>query len=239
MSKPRIYRDVVQGSTAWLNLRLGVPTASQFHRIITPGGKPSKSQEPYRFELIAEKLTGDPTAAFISTWMNRGSEEEENALAFYEFTRDCKAEKVGFIRNGDVGASPDFLIGTNGMAEIKVCKPGVHVGYLLQEGTAYEEHVIQAQSQLWIAEREFNDLVAFNPKLPPAIHRANRDEFFIAQLRKEVGIFCEKLAELWSICVSRGYVAQAQEQRQTASDDWSKPLPSPQDAMKELLRGSK
>lgn len=206
----KIYRDIVQGTEEWKRLRLGIPTASQFHRIITPGMKPSKSQEPYRHELIAERLLGEELEGFESQWMTRGKATEQEAVNFYELQRGLDVERIGFILNdaGTVGASPDGLVGEPGLAEIKVCKPAVHTGYLLQDGTAYAEHQTQAQGQLWIAGREWNDLICYCPGLPSAIHRAERDEVFIKALAKEMAEFVEKLESLWQVCIARGWVAQ-------------------------------
>jgi len=206
----KIYRDVVQGTTEWKQLRLGIPTASQFHRIVTPKGAPSKSQEGYRHELLAERLLGEELEGFESPWMTRGKDKEQEAVYFYQLQRGLDIERVGFVLNdaGTVGASPDGLVGEDGTAEIKVCKPSVHVGYLLQDGTAYAEHQIQVQGQLWVAERQWSDLICYCPGLPSAIHRAERDEPFIASLAKEMALFVEKLEALWQVCIARGYVAQ-------------------------------
>lgn len=207
------YRDVVQGTTEWKRLRLGIPTASQFHRIVTPAGKPSKSQELYRHDLLAERLLGEEMDGFENQnrWMLRGKEMELEAIAFYELQTGIDTEKVGIILNAakTAGASPDRLVGPQGMAEIKVCKPSTHIGYLLQDGSAYAEHRIQAQGQLWIAEdREYNDLLCYCPGLPHAIHRIYREEPFLKALEKEMALFVEELERLWQICLSKGWVAQ-------------------------------
>src|SRR5437773_403061 len=107
------HKDVVQGTEEWALLRCGLPTASQFHRIMTPGGMDSKMATIYRFELLAERLTGEPTVGPTSHWMDRGSALEAEARSFYEMTTDMDTEKIGFVTNaaGTVGASPDCLVG--------------------------------------------------------------------------------------------------------------------------------
>jgi len=52
--------DCAQGSEAWLQCRLGVPTASCFGKILTATGKPSSSARAYRRTLVAERVTGLP-----------------------------------------------------------------------------------------------------------------------------------------------------------------------------------
>ena len=201
----------IQGTTEWAELRSGIPTASQFSRIITPRGKASDSAEMYLFELLAERILGQPTVTHTSHWMDRGSEKEEEAVSFYEFLRDdLGTVKVGFITNdaGTIGASPDRLVGDKGLLEIKVGKPATHMGLLLKSGSAYEKHKIQAQGQLWVAEREWNDLLAYNPGLPPALYRVDRDEEFIALLESAVGAFSGMLEDLFLDCVQRGWVQE-------------------------------
>lgn len=195
----KLYKAVAQGTTEWKELRAGIPTASQFHRIVTPKGAPSESQDMYLFELLAERLTGEPTFNPSSTWMDRGHELEPEAIRFYCFTREVETEPVGFITNdaGTIGASPDQLVGDDGLLEIKVPKPATHIGYLLKSGAAYKEHRTQAQGQLWISEREFNDLLSYNPGLPPALYRVERDEPFIAKMDKELTAFSQRLEEMF------------------------------------------
>lgn len=216
-----IHKDVIQGTPAWAELRTGIPTASQLHRVITPKGAPSKSAEAYLFELLAERLTGEPTVGYTSHWMDRGSDLENEAVAFYHFTQDCETEKVGFVLNdsGTIGASPDRLVGDDGLLEIKVCKPSTHLGYLLQAGSAYEEHKIQTQAQLWITDRKWNDLLAYNPSLPPALYRVGRDEEYINKLAIAVTAFSRTLEAYSEDLLKRGWMKQPERYPATSQQD--------------------
>ncbi len=209
----KIYRDLIQGTTEWKQVRCGVPTASQFHRIVTPSGGLSKSAPMYMLELLAERITGEQADDFESEWMQRGSELEAEAVNFYQFTNDVETEKVGFILDEaiGIGCSPDRLVGDVGMLEVKTPKPAVHVGYLLQSGAAYKEHRTQVQAQLWIANREWNDLLSYNPTMPPAQHRFERDAPFLKSMEEIVATFCLELERQWSICVERGWVQERRE----------------------------
>ena len=60
-----IYHDVAQYSEAHDRLKLGIPTSSNFHKIITPQGKPSKQWREYACLLIAERLLRRPDETFI------------------------------------------------------------------------------------------------------------------------------------------------------------------------------
>lgn len=203
--------NCIQGTTEWLALRAGIPTASNFEKIVTPKGAKSKQDEKYMYLLLAERLMGHPVEdRGYSHWMDRGSEEEARAVAFYEFQREIETVKVGFITNDadTIGCSPDRLVGDTGLLEIKVPSESVHMGYLLQSGTAYEEYRVQVQGQLWIAEREWEDVLAWHPELPPALTRIERDEQFIGILVEHVAKFSAELEALYADVVARGWVRE-------------------------------
>jgi hypothetical protein len=192
-----IYLELEQGSVPWLEARIGIPTASQFHRIITPKTmKLSEQSTSYRNELLAETLLGVSLSEELSQlpYVDRGAELEPQARAFYEFERGVEVRAGGFclLDNRRAGCSPDGLIDTDGCLEMKCPSPAVHVGYLL-EGT--EKYRTQIQGQLWITEREWADFLSYHPTLPPALVRVERDEKFIAALASCVNQFCDYLEE--------------------------------------------
>lgn len=197
----------VQGTPEWLMLRCGVPTASNFDRIVTPTGKLSTQAEVYRFELLAERMMGHPCEQFISTWMQRGTENESRAVSFYEMLRDADTAPVGFISNdaGTIGASPDRLVGASGLLEIKVPKDGTHVGYLLGKG-ADDKYKPQVQGQLWIAEREWSDVLSWHPEMPEALIRVARDEKFIQVLSAAVLQFSAELEAQSAGLEAKGWI---------------------------------
>lgn len=205
--------DCVQGTSAWLRLRAGIPTASEFHKIITPGGKASKSQEDYRFRLLAERCMRHPVKEFISLWMERGSQMEIDAVRFYEFRHDVDTVPVGFITNDEqtVGASPDRLVGDEGLLEIKVPSEHVHMGYLMSSGGAYEHYKIQVQGQLWVTGRQWVDVLSFHPELPPALNRIDRDDDFILKIEAEVMKFSGELEKDYAWVLERGWVKSQEE----------------------------
>src|SRR5688572_30777229 len=115
--------DCIQGTSEWFNIRSGIPTSSEFDKIITPKtGKPSSQAEHYMFALIAERLMGHPRIEFMSRWMDRGNQMESEAVAFYELQRDANTQRIGFLTNDDetVGSSPDRFVDDDGLLEIKV-----------------------------------------------------------------------------------------------------------------------
>jgi hypothetical protein len=179
-----------QGSDEWRAARLGIPTASEFAAVRAKGE--GKTRRTYMMKLIGEILTGDPSEGFSNAHMDRGKEMEPDARNLYSFRMDVEPELVGFIRNGRKGASPDSLIGANGMCEIKTKLPHLQAEVLLADKLP-PEHMAQCQGNLWVAEREWIDFVSYWPRMPLFVKRIYRDDTYIAALSKEVDLF---LAEM-------------------------------------------
>lgn len=195
-----------QGSAAWYAARIGIPTASQFSRILTQKTmRLSASAATYRNELVAEWLLGEALDDGSSTFMERGTALEQEAVDFYELRHDSDVERVGFLLRDDrrCGCSPDGLVGARGGLEIKCPSAAVHVGYLLD--AAGEQYKAQIQGGLWIAERDWWDFLSFNPALPPALVRFERDDSFIGYLAAAVEEFCDQLDEAKARLTALGY----------------------------------
>jgi hypothetical protein len=203
--------DMAQGSAEWRKARLGIPTASSFHRIITPKtAKPSAQAEAYLHELLAELMLGRPLDNISYPWMSRGSDLEEEAASWYEFETDTSTEVVGFCTTDDgrYGASPDRLVGTDGGLELKCPSPAVHVKYLLYPKQGPDaEYRCQIMGQMLVTERKFVDIVSYHPDLPKVIIRVDRDEDYIALMRAALDDFCERLAEGKAELERRGLLA--------------------------------
>lgn len=189
--------DCEQGTPEWYAARLGIPTASMFSTIMASGkgGGPSLTRAKYMRELVGERITGTPNEGYSNAHMERGKAMEADARALYAFVHDEPLRQVGFIRNGDKGCSPDSLAGTAGMVEVKTALPHILIEALMAD-RAPTEHAAQCQGGLWVAEREWIDLVIYWPKMPLFVKRAYRDEPYIATLSKAVSLFNEELAEL-------------------------------------------
>ena len=189
--------DVSQNSPEWMQARAGIPTASMFSTVMAKGkgGGESVTRRKYMLQLAGEILTGEPAETYSNAHMERGHVMESEARDFYAFQRDVEPELVGFIRNGQKGCSPDSLIGTDGMLEIKTKIPSLLIECLLKDEFP-SEHVAQCQGALWVAEREWLDICVYWPKLPPFIKRTHRDELYIAKLARAVDEFNAELAEL-------------------------------------------
>ena len=172
--------NVAQGSAEWLELRLGLPTASQFHRIVTPAKcELSKQARKFAFLLIAEKLMHESfTDLDHLSYIARGKELEPQAVKMYEFDTERQTAPVGFITTDDgrMGASPDRLIISEtwpGALEIKCPSPQTHLEYLVDGFGA--DYMPQVQGQALIGEFDFVDRYSFHPLMPPALVRTHRD----------------------------------------------------------------
>lgn len=201
-----ITLDVVQGTTEWANARLGIPTASQFHKIITPTkGEFSKQSTGYAYELIAEQVLGVPLDNATSGFMQRGNAMEKRALAYYGMQRDCdELRPVGFVLRNDrrVGCSPDHFVDGDGLLEIKVPAADTHIAYLLDDqGIGYRA---QVQGQIWLCERDWCDTLSWHPEMPAALVRQYRDDMFIDKLAKAVDQFLEMVEYMKEKLVRRG-----------------------------------
>lgn len=185
-----IHHHVTQNSPEWEKLRLGIPTASSFDKIVTPTGKLSAQARGFAFRLVAEQILQTALATGPQTLsMQRGHELEDEAAQLYGIIRDCQPKKCGFIttEDGQIGASPDRLIGADGLLEIKCVEPQTQIGYLI-DGLD-KAYIPQIQGQLYVTGRKWCDWLAYNQFLPPVIIRVKRDEEYIATLSQALADF--------------------------------------------------
>jgi hypothetical protein len=185
--------DVEQGSSEWFTARAGIPTASEFATVMAKGkdGGASVTRRKYLLQLAGEIITGEVAESYSNAHMERGKEMEAEARALYAMTYE-PVQRVGFIRNGQKGASPDSLIGDAGGLEVKTALPHIQIDRLLR-GELPAEHRAQVQGSMWVAEREFWDFISYWPRLPLFRVRVYRDETYIATLAKAVDAFNEEL----------------------------------------------
>ncbi|TIS99587.1 MAG: exonuclease, partial [Mesorhizobium sp.] len=175
--------DCEQGSSEWFTCRAGIPTASKFATVMAKGE--GKTRSKYMRQLAGELLTGEPMESFTTPHMERGKTMEDEARETYAFIHDADIRRVGFIRNGDKGASPDSLVGDEGGIEIKTALPDIQIERLMG-GKLPPEHKAQVQGNIWISGREWWDFVSYWPKLPMLTVRVFRDDIYIANMSAEI-----------------------------------------------------
>ena len=187
--------DCPQLSEEWFKARIGVPTASNFDKIVTSTGIPSTQRKKYLYQLVGEKLGALPEEGYTNAFMKRGIELEPQAREMY--ARDvAPVVQVGFcLHDEGFGCSPDFLVNEDGMGQIKCPSLAVHVEYLIGQKLP-TDYVQQVQGELLVTGRKYNDFVSYYPNLKPLVVRCYRDEDFIFKLRSELLKFIQELNEL-------------------------------------------
>ena len=182
-----------QGTEAWLKERLGVPSASQFSKVLTTKGGRSTSFMGYVNALIAEKLTGDPTYVKVTEDMENGTNLEPEARAMYQLITETDVREVDFIKhpNIEAGCSPDGLIdkpcdrGLLGGLEIKCPRQATQIEYLKAKKVP-TKYILQLQGCMYITGRGYWDFFSYHPKLMPFPHRLYRDDDLITSLAVNV-----------------------------------------------------
>jgi len=178
----------------------GIPTASEFKKLITSTGEPSKSMVKYAYNLACKKFAGRPVDAFQgNAWTEAGKEDEAAARDHYEFTYGNEVSQIGFITldDGSCGCSPDSLVNDDGLLELKRLKGELLVEmnlYYLKHKKLAPDYVAQVQGQMWICERKWCDVMFYNPLLPSLVVRVYPDEKVIAGLKTQVKA-CSKLRD--------------------------------------------
>jgi len=191
-----------QGSPEWFEARLGKVTASRVADVIakTKSG-PSASRSNYMGELVAERLTGVSAEKFKSAAMQHGTDTEAEARTAYAFHADCDVAEVGFVPHPTItmsGASPDGLVGDDGLLELKCPNTSTHIETLLG-GKVPEKYVTQIMWQLACTGRKWCDFGSYDPRMPERmrlfVKRIYRDDERIDQLEREVVTFLAETDE--------------------------------------------
>lgn len=192
--------ELVQGSEAWKQARLGRVTASRVAEVVarTKTGW-GASRANLMAQLIAERLTGEPQESYSNAAMQWGTDHEGDAIAAYSFRHDAEVTAVGFVQHPLIamsGASPDGLIGGAGLVEIKAPLTATHIDTLLGEAVP-GKYVTQIQWQLACTGRAWCDFASFDPRLPESmrlfVRRVERDDALIAVLERDVREFLGEL----------------------------------------------
>ncbi|MCK1459195.1 YqaJ viral recombinase family protein [Bradyrhizobium sp. 2] len=202
--------ELVQGTEEWRRARAGSLGASRLHEAVarTKTGY-GASRANIMAELICERLTGAPADKFVTAAMQAGTETEPEARDAYSFYTGQTVRQVGLIRHRSIEqshASPDGLIGDDGMLEIKCPQPAAHMETLLTQKIP-EKYVTQMMWQMACSGRKWVDYVSYNPSFPENlrlfIRRVPRDDKRINDLETEIAGFllemAVKLSELNSI----------------------------------------
>jgi YqaJ-like viral recombinase domain len=204
--------QVLQGSDAWLRIRLGKPTASCFDKIIQPKEwEPTKGKTRlgYQIFLLTELLLDMPLSGVTTAAMEHGKEYEDSARAAYEMMTGQDVIECGFVTDDAMtyGASPDNFVGEEGSLELKApFKPEVHVSYLMNPDSLLAEYWTQTQGQLFVTERKWTDLISYFRGLPLVKVRVFPHAEFQQKLAVAVRSFCAEFSDLVQRAFDAGYL---------------------------------
>lgn len=199
-----------QGTQEWLMDRLGKVTASRIADVVgkTKTGSYLAARDTYKWQLVRERVTGVPTEFRVTAPMQFGLDNEADARIFYETLYGVSVEQMGFADHPTVamsGASPDGLVGEEGLIEIKCLETTNHLRAIYSAITP-QYYVNQCMWQMAVLGRQWCDLTLYDPRVPEEMQlrrfRIVRDEAAIADLELEVLKFNneidEILTKLWS-----------------------------------------
>jgi putative phage-type endonuclease len=199
-----------QRSEEWYSARLGKVTASRLSDVLeTIKTGEAAARANYRIELVAERLTGKSTPRFTSAAMQWGVDCEPMARSAYETETGLIVTEVGFVDHPTIemtGASPDGLVGDDGLIEIKCPDTKTHIETLTSK-KAPSKYIPQMQWQMACTGRQWVDFVSFDPRLPEhlmlEIIRVERDQLLIDQYSEAVSIFLAEVSKTVELLNSR------------------------------------
>ena len=193
--------SVEQRSDEWFKIRCGKVTASRVSDVIakTKSGW-GASRANYMAQLIAERLTGEVADSYSNSAMQWGIDHENEARTAYEFYENEGVQEIGFVQhqNLESGASPDGLVGDDGLTEIKCPNTATHIQTLLDQKIP-KKYETQMLWQLECTGRKWCDFVSFDPRMPEDlklfVKRFERDDERLDEIRTMVADFIGELED--------------------------------------------
>lgn len=190
----------LQRTPEWYEARLGKVTASRVSDVMakTKSGY-SASRANYMAQLICERLTGTQGDTYQNAAMAWGTEQEPAARGAYEARTGLLVQETGFVPHPTIsmsGASPDGLVGDDGLVEIKCPNTATHIDTILSE-TVPSKYIAQMQWQMVCTGRQWCDFISYDPRVPEKmqlwVKRVQRDQKLIDEMENEVFNFIEEL----------------------------------------------
>ena len=155
---------------SWLADRVGKVTASKVHAVVRRkrDGKPYADYDTYLWALVTERLTGRRVEVPTTWAMQRGVELEPLAAAEYEMQTDQPVTFSGFVDHvmlPRTGCSPDRLVGSDGVLEIKCPLDKDYLEFFMS-GSVPEQYYWQALLQMSCTGRHWVDIMYYHPDMP-------------------------------------------------------------------------
>lgn len=186
-----------QRSPEWMAARIGVIGGSSIGDVVAGGTGKMRKQLMYR--MAGEILSGQNYIGYQSADMIRGVEQEPEARSLYELVSGNTVEQIGMVKDGThFGCSPDGLVASDGMIEIKCPIPSVHIEYFI-DGVVPSAYRKQIQWSLGVTGRAWCDFVSYSPTVsdkPILIIRSERNEKLISELRIAADTFIAEMLEI-------------------------------------------
>ena len=203
MSAAGMILDCEQRTPEWIEARIGKVTASRICDVLAEVKKgEAATRRNYRAEIVVETLTGLPADNYVSKEMQWGIDTEPLARAAYELANDVMVTTVGFANHPTIarfGASPDGLVGEDGLVEIKCPNTATHLDYLLA-GEVPADYQPQMLVAMACTGRDWCDFVSFDPRMPAHlqlfVRRFQRENFRIAEIEAKVEKFLAEVDEM-------------------------------------------
>ena len=186
--------DMEQRTDDWFAARLGKVTASSLYKVLakTKTGY-GADRGNYMTQLVLERVTQSKADSYTNAAMQWGIDQELFARAAYEAAKGVLVEEVGFVQHPTIamaGASPDGLVGDDGMVEIKCPDSKTALECWLSENPVEGKYFAQMQWQMRCADRAWCDYVVFDPRMPAKaqlfVTRVTRDDEWLATTETEV-----------------------------------------------------
>ena len=211
-----IVNDIDQGTDDWFKAKAGIPSASNFNKIITSTGKLSATRDEYMDQLADEYIKGKVEKTYISPDMKEGNLREGESRDLYSFLCDRDVHQVGMVFKDSMKkymCSPDGMILKNydteaegativydgyitdwGL-ELKNVLGKTQIGYLKKKRLP-PKYFHQVQGSMLVTGLGRWDFFTYSPGYPPFWLKVERDEKFIKILEEELDRFCYDLAML-------------------------------------------
>lgn len=195
------YADLEQRSDEWYEVRRGIVTASSMHKLVTAKtlkvANNDTSRDLTRL-LVSERITGFTIPTYQSDAMLRGVMDEPLARDKYA-EHYAPVRELGFmvreINGAKLGYSPDGLVGTDGLIEIKSADPKIQLARILAD-EAPLEHMAQMQAGMLVSGREWCDFVSYCGGMPLFVKRVSADPAWHAAITEALAEFERSAAEM-------------------------------------------
>lgn len=208
-----VWSPYEQGTVGWLKERCGCLTASRMAEAMDflKGGKESDKRRKLKIELIAERMTDLMVSRYVNDAMQWGLDTEPAARDRYEEITGTLVQRCGFALHGDIaffGASPDGLIGDDGLIEIK-CPTTTTYAEWVVAGAVPEQHQPQMLAQLAVTRRRYVDFFAFDPRVKVESHQHFLRRFEpkaeeIVKVEEAATKFLDELDTLFHVVIESG-----------------------------------